>query len=106
MNYCKESIDFINKAYRLLDIAKHHPEKFKPHRCRSLIDPYCLVLSKKDDWKLSLCTSHTADGVTYEKVYTLDDNRNVPELLWVYIGYLEQMEEDSKSNEFDILESE
>ena len=100
MNYREESINFINEAYDLLDEAKHHPERFKPYRCRPLTDSYRLILSK-DDWKLTLCTSHIADDVTYRKVYALSDNQQVHELLAVYINCLKKMEEDAKRDNFD-----
>ena len=99
MNYRGESINFINEAYRLLDEAKYNPESFKPSKCRSLVDPYCLVLSK-DDWKLTLCTSYADDGI-YRKVYTLNNHHRVHELLGVYINCLIHREEESKRDNFD-----
>lgn len=100
MDYREESINFINEAYCLLDTAKNRPESFKPYRCLPLTDPYRLILSK-DDWKLTLCTSHIADDVEYRKVYALSDNQQVHELLGVYINCLKKMEEDSKRDNFD-----
>lgn len=100
MNYCGESINFINEAYRLLDEAKYDPKSFKPYRWRALVDPYLLILSK-DDWKLTLCTRNVADDVMYEKVYALSDNQQVHELLGVYINCLIHREEDLKRENFD-----
>ena len=97
MNYREESINFINEAYRLLDEAKHNPESFRPYIWRPLSGPYCLVESR-DNWKLTLCTRHVADDVTYKTVKALDNNNQVHELLGVYIDCLEKMEEDSKKN--------
>ena len=100
MNYREESINFINEAYRLLDEATYNPESFKPYKCRPLVDPYCLILSR-DDWTLTLCTSNVTDDVTYEKVYALKRNHRVHELLGVYINCLIRNEEDSKRENFD-----
>lgn len=103
LNYCMESMAFIKEAYGLLDDAKHSPESFKPYRWSALAYPYCLVLSK-DDWKLTLCTRTVTrcitNDITYEKVYALDDNQKVHELLGVYINCLEHTEEDTKKNDY------
>ena len=106
MNYCAESIAFINEAYSLLNAAKDHPENFTPYKYRPLAYPYCLVLSK-DNWKLTLCTRTVdtpcifRDNATWETVYTLNDNHQVHELLGVYVDCLRKMEEDSKKNGYD-----
>ena len=98
MNYCAESTKFIEYAYYLLDTYKNDPQRFKPYICKNLYGDYRIILDKTDG-KLSLCTATISDDVEYERIYTLTDNSNVPELLGVYISCLEQMEEDSKKND-------
>ena len=100
INYCAESIKFIDYAYYLLDEYKNNPQRFKPCICKNLYGDYRIILDKTNG-KLSLCTATISDDVEYERIYTLEDNGNVHELLGVYVNCLRKIEEDSKKNGYD-----